>query len=418
MKQKFCNILAIVAVVLFSAVFQTSCKKDAPMYTIKFDSKGGSAVVEQKVKQGGKVQEPPPPNRANSDFNGWATADNETSPLWNFATGTVTENITLYARWTAHVQCEICGEWNCETAHEQCPVCDEWDCEKEHMQCEICDEWDCEAAHKQCPVCEEWDCEKEHVQCEICGEWDCEIDHSSVIINDKNATEIQAEIQASLSNGDFSAVTVTGSASVGNAGITLVIPADKTVNWNADLTGEKSGNDGLIVLDESGGGNLVITGSIINTGGTTIVAHAGDVTVSGGTVRNTNNSGSAIHVFKTEQTVTIDNGGVVRNIGSSGNWTAVIAPWIGIGLEQTLNFVNGVIFSHVNPYSNLRAYMGSNSITIRWSSQDTPKVYQHGTDTDLTSTPANQATWCSEAQGIVNTRNEIMIQIDGVTVEE
>ena len=68
-------------------------------FTVIFDCKGGSDVPKQTVKKGGKLAEPQKPIRDNYDFAGWATANNETSSLWNFDIGTVEEDMTLYAKW-------------------------------------------------------------------------------------------------------------------------------------------------------------------------------------------------------------------------------------------------------------------------------------------------------------------------------
>jgi len=122
MKGKFLGTLAILAA-LATAVF-TGC--DSPTgnepepitFTVTFDSAGGSAVQAQTgLEFGATATAPTPPTRAwhpaaglwlSSDwdelpetpmftFGGWRHG-NET---WNFATDTVTENITLTAHWTA-----------------------------------------------------------------------------------------------------------------------------------------------------------------------------------------------------------------------------------------------------------------------------------------------------------------------------
>ncbi|MDR2148571.1 MAG: InlB B-repeat-containing protein, partial [Tannerella sp.] len=92
----------ILLTALFAAMF-TSCEKDeeneVPTYTVTFNSKGGSQITPQTVREGDRIEKPVDPIRENYSFSGWATADNETSPLWNFETGTVTSDIALYARW-------------------------------------------------------------------------------------------------------------------------------------------------------------------------------------------------------------------------------------------------------------------------------------------------------------------------------
>ena len=91
---KFSFLTAIVSIAMFS------CELFETKYTVKFDSKGGTPTPqEQTVKEGGKVSKPTDPTRENFDFAGWAKADNETSALWNFETETVSEEMTLFARW-------------------------------------------------------------------------------------------------------------------------------------------------------------------------------------------------------------------------------------------------------------------------------------------------------------------------------
>ena len=67
---------------------------------IKFNSLGGSAVNPQTVEKGDKIKQPAHPVREGYIFGGWYR---ETGCIteWNFATDTVTENITLYAKWIA-----------------------------------------------------------------------------------------------------------------------------------------------------------------------------------------------------------------------------------------------------------------------------------------------------------------------------
>jgi uncharacterized repeat protein (TIGR02543 family) len=70
-------------------------------YTVTFDSQGGSSVTAlTNVIDGSAIAEPTAPTRAGFVFGGWykeAACVN----AWNFATDTVTANITLYAKWTA-----------------------------------------------------------------------------------------------------------------------------------------------------------------------------------------------------------------------------------------------------------------------------------------------------------------------------
>ena len=102
------NVAAIVAC-LAACMMYVGCDKDkespdkeSPTYTVTFDSKGGSQVTAQTVKEGGTVEKPVDPTLQNYGFAGWAKADNETSTLWNFETETVSGDMTLYARWSIH----------------------------------------------------------------------------------------------------------------------------------------------------------------------------------------------------------------------------------------------------------------------------------------------------------------------------
>ena len=69
-------------------------------FKVEFDADGGSpAPKAQYIKNGGKVTEPSPqPTKAGHTLDGWFTAPTE-STQWNFASGKVTNNMKLYAKW-------------------------------------------------------------------------------------------------------------------------------------------------------------------------------------------------------------------------------------------------------------------------------------------------------------------------------
>lgn len=69
--------------------------QEFPVYTVIFNSNGGSAVAEQEVPCGGTASEPTAPTRLNYDFEGWQLNGVD----YNFAT-VVSEDITLDAVWT------------------------------------------------------------------------------------------------------------------------------------------------------------------------------------------------------------------------------------------------------------------------------------------------------------------------------
>ena len=68
--------------------------------TVSFNSAGGSGVPAQTVTNGGLATAPAAPARAGYSFDGWFTAATGGS-LWDFATGTISADTTLYAQWTA-----------------------------------------------------------------------------------------------------------------------------------------------------------------------------------------------------------------------------------------------------------------------------------------------------------------------------
>ena len=67
--------------------------------TVTFDSAGGSEVPSQQVAPGGKVTKPATPTRSGYTFVNWVRINSQSEAVWNFDTDTVTESITLTARW-------------------------------------------------------------------------------------------------------------------------------------------------------------------------------------------------------------------------------------------------------------------------------------------------------------------------------
>lgn len=69
----------------------------AQVYTVTFDSDGGSAVAAQNVVSGGTATEPAAPTKPGYAFSGWTLGGS----AYNFSTA-VTGNITLTATWTGY----------------------------------------------------------------------------------------------------------------------------------------------------------------------------------------------------------------------------------------------------------------------------------------------------------------------------
>ncbi len=67
-------------------------------FTVTFNSDGGSSVDAQTIKDGEKATEPTAPTKTGHTFLYWVTED---GVEFNFETETITENITLTAKWKA-----------------------------------------------------------------------------------------------------------------------------------------------------------------------------------------------------------------------------------------------------------------------------------------------------------------------------
>lgn len=66
------------------------------------DTDGGSAVGPVIVDANSTVTKPIDPTKSGYNFGGWYKENTFQTP-WNFDTDTVTENLTLYAKWNAIV---------------------------------------------------------------------------------------------------------------------------------------------------------------------------------------------------------------------------------------------------------------------------------------------------------------------------
>ncbi len=68
---------------------------DVDIYTVTFNSNGGTSVASQTVSEGGKITKPTDPTKTGYTFSGWYLSETE----WDF-NNAVTSNITLIAKWT------------------------------------------------------------------------------------------------------------------------------------------------------------------------------------------------------------------------------------------------------------------------------------------------------------------------------
>ncbi len=79
-------------------------EKPVDTYDITFDMQGhGTALVYENIPAGNTIKKPANPSVTGYHFEGWYK-DKECNIAWNFDTDTVTENLTLYAKWTQMIQ--------------------------------------------------------------------------------------------------------------------------------------------------------------------------------------------------------------------------------------------------------------------------------------------------------------------------
>lgn len=81
-----------------SSSSETSSIDNTIYHTVTFDTKGGSAIENQRIKHGEKTTKPEDPTREGYSFVNW-TYNNEE---WSFIGYVVTEDITLDANWSAN----------------------------------------------------------------------------------------------------------------------------------------------------------------------------------------------------------------------------------------------------------------------------------------------------------------------------
>ena len=99
---KLSKALTFMGAILALAFALASCKAnvddDPTMYTVTFDSKGGTSVAQQTVESGKTATKPAVPSKNGFVFIGWYS-DTGLESAFNFDTA-ITGDITLYAKWT------------------------------------------------------------------------------------------------------------------------------------------------------------------------------------------------------------------------------------------------------------------------------------------------------------------------------
>lgn len=90
------NIIIVVLVIALIGCMAFGISKGG--FHISFDSQGGTPVETQKRMHGELIEAPEPPTREGFEFDGWCLDPGGTLP-WDLEEDTVTESMTLYAKW-------------------------------------------------------------------------------------------------------------------------------------------------------------------------------------------------------------------------------------------------------------------------------------------------------------------------------
>ncbi|MDR2907908.1 MAG: InlB B-repeat-containing protein, partial [Bacteroidales bacterium] len=94
--KKILNLLLMAVTVTIAAM---SCDTEKTMFTVTFDSQGGSEVPAASVEEGSKVAKPTNPTNDPLFFAGWYKEANCLT-AWSFENDVVTADLTLYAKWS------------------------------------------------------------------------------------------------------------------------------------------------------------------------------------------------------------------------------------------------------------------------------------------------------------------------------
>ena len=93
-------------------------KWEVEVYTVTFDSDGGSEVASERVADGGKVSEPRIPTRAGYRLDGWYEEAGHINKV-DFTTKLITGNVTLYAKWIKEYTVTFDSDGGSEVASER-----------------------------------------------------------------------------------------------------------------------------------------------------------------------------------------------------------------------------------------------------------------------------------------------------------
>ncbi len=113
MKKKY--LFLIILIIMFTIAF-SGCSNNLPdKLSVKFETNGGSNIETIKLSKGDKILKPNDPIKDGYIFDGWyiSNTDFNDENKWNFIGYSVSDSMTLYAKWTAKtnisVSFDLCG---------------------------------------------------------------------------------------------------------------------------------------------------------------------------------------------------------------------------------------------------------------------------------------------------------------------
>jgi len=95
------HVIKVLVLIAFFLIV-TSCEDDETVFTVTFDSMGGSDVAAIEISSGHSFDLPTPTKEGHT-FDGWYVSQDQglsLDHLWSHDTDTVIDEITLYAKWT------------------------------------------------------------------------------------------------------------------------------------------------------------------------------------------------------------------------------------------------------------------------------------------------------------------------------
>lgn len=97
------KLISMLFMAVLAVVAMTGCDDEETVlqkYTVTFNSQGGSEVAPQAVYAGEKIVKPANPTKEKEYFVDWYK-EAECTNVWDFENETVSQDITLYAKWTS-----------------------------------------------------------------------------------------------------------------------------------------------------------------------------------------------------------------------------------------------------------------------------------------------------------------------------